>query len=211
MPVTVRQIRFPTRVRYGLVGGPGFMTQRVVTGGGFVYKNAQWSRPLRRFQVDTANLRFDQWEELNAFILGGAFGPLHNFRLRDWTDYQCVTQPFGTGDGSAAAFQLTKTYTVGAFSHVRDITHPCGNLAGDVVPSIFVDGILESASNYTIDYASGIVTFTGGNEPAGGEDLTWSGDFDVPVELDDDYSAMTYEDFEVVNAKSITMTEVRVA
>ena len=92
---------------------------------------------------------------------------------------------FGTGNGTATAFQLTMTYdpqyiligTEGSFFYVRAITL----LA--TTPVIKSDNVIVPGSGYTIS-KSGLVTF--GTAPAVGKQLTWSGEFDVPCRFDTD-------------------------
>jgi uncharacterized protein (TIGR02217 family) len=206
MPTAVREERFPTSVAYGLVAGPSFMTERVVTGSGYVKKNARWSAPLRKFKVDTALLTETQAAAVAAFIQAVGFGMLYNFRVKDWTDYQ-ATAAFvsGTVDGSNRVFQLAKKYTSGSYVLTRTIN----KISADVTPIIYDNGSPVSASNYEIDMNTGVLTFNVGQAPASGHTVTWTGVFDVPCEFDDDYLPATYQAFGQMNFLSIGMTEVR--
>jgi uncharacterized protein (TIGR02217 family) len=111
------------------------------------------------------------------------FGSLYPFRFRDWSDYQATNSVFGTGDATKTNFQLSMTYdpqaillgTAGTYFYVRDITLLAST------PVIKVNNVVTTA--YTIS-SSGLVTFT--TAPAAAAQLTWSGEFDVPVRFDSD-------------------------
>ena len=47
-------IRFPTGIKFGMVGGPGFSTRKARVRSGRTQRNAQWEFPLYRFQVERA-------------------------------------------------------------------------------------------------------------------------------------------------------------
>lgn len=111
------------------------------------------------------------------------YASLLPFRFKDWSDYSCTDENFGTGNGSQFVFQLKKTYDpsyillnmAGSVLYVRDITL----LAS--VPVIKVDGVTKTVvTDYNI--ANGLVTFT--SPPANGKACTWTGEFDVPMRFD---------------------------
>jgi uncharacterized protein (TIGR02217 family) len=213
MSVVILQERFPIIIAYGMLGGPRFVTQRVGTGGGFAYKNSQLSNPLREYQLDTANWKQEHYDILNAFILSVSFGQLNNFRLTDKLDYAATAQPIGIGNGTNLVFQLQKTYTSpsGNRTYVRKLTQIQGAFVGDPTPLIYVNGTLVSSSNYTLSLSTGVLTFGAGHAPPNTQPVTWTGQFDVPVEILSDYTPATYEDFGKINIKSLTMREVRVS
>ncbi len=120
------------------------------------------------------------------------YSSLLPFRFKDWSDYQCTDENFGTGDGAETEFQLTKTYDpsyilgfgAGALVYVRDIVL----LA--TAPVIKVDGVTKTVTtDYTI--SNGLVTFT--SPPANAKPLTWTGEFDVPVRFDGPLSVIMNE------------------
>lgn len=112
------------------------------------------------------------------------FESIYPFRFRDWSDYTASDELIGNGDGSETEFQLVKTYdpsqillgTPGSLFYVRAITLVSST------PTIKVDGVAQTpTTDYTIS-SSGLVTFS--SAPAGSTEITWTGEFDVPVRFD---------------------------
>ncbi|HTQ35266.1 MAG TPA: DUF2460 domain-containing protein [Stellaceae bacterium] len=108
---------------------------------------------------------YDELRTLAGFFLQqqGAFQP---FLFDDPTDDVVSAQAIGTGDGSSTVFQLVRTMGValpsGGFG--EPITAP------NVVSAIYFNGVRQGASGYTIDPATGLVTFT--NPPPAGQLIT---------------------------------------
>ncbi len=136
------------------------------------------------------------------------FASLLPFRFKDWSDYSCTDENFGTGDASETQFQLTKTYdpsqvilgTPGSVLYVRDITLP----AVGVAPVIKVDGVTKTVvTDYTI--ANGVVTFT--SAPASMKAITWTGEFDVPVRFDGPLDIIMNES-DIISIGSLPIREV---
>src|SRR6185312_5055013 len=98
---------------------------------------------------------YDELRTLMGFFLAqqGAFA---SFLFVDPSDNAVSGQALGTGDGSAAAFQLVRT--MGGFAEPI--------MAPTAVADLYVNGIVQSPSLYSIDADTGIVTFTA--PPAGG-------------------------------------------
>ena len=91
---------------------------------------------------------YDELRTLAGFFLQQQ-GALQPFLFDDPTDNIAAAQPLGTGDSSRTAFQLLRN--MGGFA--EPITAP------NTVSAIYFDGILQSAANYTVDAATGFVTF----------------------------------------------------
>ncbi len=87
-------------------------------------------------------------------------------------------QTLGTGNGSLTTFQLVKNYTSGAYSYSREIKKP---VSGTV--KIYLNAVLQG-SGYSVDYTTGVVTFTAA--PGAGVIVSSDFDFDVPVRFDTD-------------------------
>lgn len=103
---------------------------------------------------------------------------LHTFRFRDHSLYQLTNENIGTGDGAETAFQITKTTTFGASTHVRDITLP---VAATLL--VYKAGALQTlTTHYTVDLATGIITFV--SAPTLGQAITVTCEFDVKVRFD---------------------------
>lgn len=152
--------------------------------GGFEDINRQWSQFLCEYEVTyPVSLRTGSnfLEVRNAFRATG--GGEHSFELKDWADFQVEEEGFGTGDGSDLTFQLVKGYTFGSLAHARIIQRPV-IVDGDVEELEFeiqANGTPVSESDYTVS-SLGLVTFD--VAPANGVELTWTGEFNVPVRFD---------------------------
>jgi len=127
-------------------------------------------------------------------------GTLYSFRCRNWADYLAgyvhntvhgsgvlydpsTPVQIGVGNGTATAFQLTKTSTIGSFSYTRVITKPRNDTTYPV--QIFLNGVLQT-SGFTVNYSTGIVTFS--SPPAGAVTVAWRGLFDMTFRFDNDLS-----------------------
>jgi uncharacterized protein (TIGR02217 family) len=102
---------------------------------------------------------YDELRTLAGFLLQqqGSFQP---FLFDDPTDDAIIGQPIGTGDSSASAFQLVRT--LGGFT--EPITAP------NTVSALYCNGVLQNPANYSVDSASGMVTF--GTPPTEGQMIT---------------------------------------
>jgi uncharacterized protein (TIGR02217 family) len=91
---------------------------------------------------------YDELRTLAGFFLKqqGSFRP---FLFDDPTDNTVSNQVLGTGDGSTRDFQLVRT--MGGFD--EPITAP------NTVNVIRCNGIRQAATGYTVDVATGLVTF----------------------------------------------------
>ena len=98
----------------------------------------------------------------------------------------------GTGDGSAVAFQLIKSYGL-VYVVNRVIQLP---VEGTV--AITVAGVAKvETTDYTVDYSTGLLTFGAGDIPTTGQVVRATFEFDVPVRFTDDVLkvSMTMDDF----------------
>jgi len=93
----------------------------------------------------------------------GAFG---TFLFRDPSDWQVTGQQIGIGDASRTGFQLQRSMGValtgGGF--IEPVVAP------NVVRAIYLNGIVQDPSTYSIDAATGLVTF--GSPPSSGLIIT---------------------------------------
>lgn len=106
-------------------------------------------------------------------------GETYGFKVRDLVDYTVTTGTEGTlqyvYDGSKKTFQLQKIYTDAAATWIREIYKP---QAGTV--KVYKNSVLlTEGTHYTMDYTTGLITFT--TAPAAGSVIEWSGFFYVPV------------------------------
>ena len=109
--------------------------------------------PLLRDRSDARaplapSIGYDELRTLAGFFLQQQ-GALQPFLFDDPTDNSVTAQPLGTGDSSRIVFQLLRS--MGGFA--EPITAP------NTVSAIYVDGILQPATDYTVDAATGLVAF----------------------------------------------------
>ncbi len=140
-------------------------------------------------------------------------GRLHGFRFRDRTDFrstpggeppQMTDQLIAEGDGSRAAFALTKTYGSAFAPYARTIAKP---VAGSVL--VAVAGISRTAGvHFDIDPATGIIVFRPGFVPSAGAAVTAGFEFDVPVRFDSDRLEIDLASFEAGEIPSIPIIEI---
>jgi len=225
------EVTFPDGYSIGARLGPGFDVQFIGLNSGQEQRIARLQTPVHQFNLGYGLERYDQLTVVRDFFiqrLGGTFG----FRLRDWSDYNTTStgtalgqaapvpvianddQNIGTGDSvdagatGTAKFQLRKQYGIGGL-YVRNrlIEKP---RQGTVL--IAVDGVAQTEGvDYTIDYTTGIVTFTAGSIPLLGEAVTWGGEFDVPVRFDPETSewlAITADSFSGGTIPTILCREI---
>jgi uncharacterized protein (TIGR02217 family) len=178
---TFHEIQFPPKIAYGASGGPEFNTTITTTQAGFEQRNINWQKARGRWDVSTGIKNKTDMETVIAFFRA-RFGKAYGFRFKDWSDYQGVNQSLGTGNGTKTAFQLVKNYFSGSNNYSRDIKKP---VSGTV--KIYLNSILQS-SGFTIDHATGMVTFS--SAPANGVLVNADFDFDVPVRFDADQLAV---------------------
>lgn len=170
--------RFPEKISLGASGGPGFSTEVITVESGREKRNARWVFPQHRWDVSHAVRVQADLDALRAFFLA-MNGKLHGFRFKDWSDYQTlITQGVVSGITSTT-FQLVKRYANGAVSKDRNITKPIA--AGFVLKDTGVTLVLTT--DYTLNTVTGVVTTT---IPRTAANLTWSGEFDVPMRFDTD-------------------------
>jgi uncharacterized protein (TIGR02217 family) len=107
----------------------------------------------------------DELRTLMGFFLQqqGAYQP---FLFDDPTDDQASAQAIGTGDGGTTVFQLVRT--MGAALPAGGFAEPI--TAPNTVSTIYFDGMRQSASAYSVDPATGLITFT--SPPPAGQLIT---------------------------------------
>lgn len=209
--MSFHEVRFPTAIAFGAVGGPERRTTVVTLASGFEERNAVWAHSRRSFNAGYGVKSLDDLHEVIAFF-EARHGRLHGFRWKDHTDFRSgppqdaplpEDMALGTGDGVATGFALVKTYTSGGNSYSRPITKP---VAGTVRVSI--DGSEQSlGSDYSLDGATGLVTFSA--PPANGAAITAGFEFDVPVRFDTDKLDIDLSSFGAGAIPSIPVVEVR--
>jgi uncharacterized protein (TIGR02217 family) len=194
------EVQFPPDISYGASGGPGYSTTVVTTVSGHERRNANWAAARGKWNVAHGLKKREQVAALIAFFRARK-GRAYGFRFKDWTDYQAFAQPIGVGDGSNRAFQLIKRYASGGEIESRLIAKP---VTGTV--KIYRGGV-EATSGWTVNTATGLVTFT--TAPASGVQVTADFEFDVPVRFDSDQMDITIETYQLGSWGQIPVLEIR--
>lgn len=125
------------------------------------FSNAPVYEFSRSYDLLRDNAANNELKQLGGFFLA-RYGSWDSWLFQDLDDCAALLEPFGTGDGTTAAFQLKRAF--GAFSEqVSSLSN---------APTIYVSG--TPTSNYALGN-TGLVTFT--SPPASNAPLTWSGGF----------------------------------
>ena len=211
--MSFHEVRFPTAISRGAQGGPERRTDVVVLGSGHEERNARWADSRRTYNAGYGVKSLDDLHAVVAFFEERR-GRLYGFRWRDHLDFrscppqQAVTaadQTIGSGTGAIATFQLVKTYGSSFAPWVREIKKP---VAGTV--RVAVAGVEKTlGTQFTVDAATGVVTFLAGHVPAGGQTVTAGFEFDVPVRFDADRLEISLSGFQHGAIPNIPIVEVR--
>jgi uncharacterized protein (TIGR02217 family) len=216
MPALVpfHEVRFPTAVSLGASGGPERRTEIVALGSGHEERNSRWADSRRRYIAGHGIRTLDDLHAVVAFFEERR-GRLYGFRWLDRVDWKscapagtpaATDQAIGTGDGTTAAFQLARTYGGVHAPYARTIRKP---VAGTVM--VAVDGVPKvQGADWTVDAATGVVTFAPGSVPANGTAVTAGFEFDVPVRFDADRLEVNLATFAAGDIPAIPLVEIRI-
>jgi uncharacterized protein (TIGR02217 family) len=206
------EIRFPVETALRARGGPERRTDIVTLGSGREERNARWAHARRRYDAGFGVRSLAALSAVIAFFEERR-GRLHGFRFKDRLDFRssatggptaATDQPIGTGTGTQAAFQLVKIYGGAHDPYVRTIRKP---VAGSV--KVAVNGAAKIAgTDFTVNHATGLVTFLPGKMPAAGAAVSAGFEFDVPVRFDTDRLDINLASFDAGEAPSIPLIEI---
>lgn len=195
------EVRLPTCIEAGAVGGPGFKTTVITLSSGFEKRNQDWSETRGQWDIAFGIKEKDDLDALIAFFYARR-GRARGFRFKDFSDFEMEMQAIGVGDGSNDEFQIYKRYTSGGVDYDRVITKiVTGTL------QVWVNGVLQPGSNYTIDYNTGLITFT--SPPAGSAIVSAACEFDVPVRFDIDRLGVNMQHLQQGSIPQINIVEIK--
>lgn len=212
MPTGFHEVRFPLRLALGTSGGPVRRTDIVSLSNGRENRNRRWRDARRHYDAGSGIRSIGDLYAVLEFFEARA-GQLYGFRFRDPVDFKscgpgetvsAYDQVIGTGDGAAAVFLLAKTYGDAGGVTAREITKP---VAGTVV--ISVGGVLAAPADFTLDAASGRVTFLSSKIPANGAAIKAGFEFDVPVRFDTDRIDVDLGQFQAGRIPTIPLVEIK--
>ena len=205
------EIRFPAAISFGSSGGIERRTEIVTLVNGFEERNSPWSQSRRRYDAGIGVRSLDDLSEILRFF-EARHGQLYGFRWKDWLDFksclpsetpQAVDQVL-TASADPLVYQLTRTYSDGAGTYLREITKP---VQGTV--QVARDGVqLTEGTDFTVDPETGMVTLASAPPPAA--IVTAGFEFDVPVRFDSDTIDVNLSAFEAGEIPSIPIVEVRI-
>ncbi len=211
--MTFHDVRFPTTISRGATGGPERRTDIVVLGSGHEERNSRWADSRRSWNAGYGVRSLDDIATVVAFFEERR-GRLHAFRWRDPADWKSCApsaepaagdQLLAIGDSATDTFQLVKTYGDAHAPWPREITKP---VAGSV--RVAVDGIeQQEGTAFTVDHATGLVTFETGHVPEVGQLVTAGFAFDVPARFDTDRLEISLAGFTAGTIPAIPVVEVR--
>jgi len=205
-------VLFPLDIALGSAGGPERRTEIVTAGSGREERNARWAHSRRRYDAGYGVKTFEALSAVVAFFEERR-GRLHGFRWRDRLDHSSalagavnpLDQAIGTGDGTTATFQLSKTYGSVYAPYQRPIAKP---VAGSVRVAVAgVEAVEDTA--FTCDAATGVVTFLPGHIPGASAAITAGFLFDVPVRFDTDFLEVDLSAFAAGAIPKIPLIEIR--
>ena len=206
------EVRFPTALSFGSIGGPERRTDVVTLASGFEERNTPWAQSRRRYDAGIGLRSMDDIDALIAFFEARR-GQMYGFRWKDWADFKsckpsaqvsATDQVIGTGDGVEATFVLRKGYVSGDAVYRRPVTKP---VEGTVV--LAVDGVaLVDGVDFSIDITTGLVTFF--TAPSVGVSISAGFEFDVPVRFDTDRIQTSAATFQAGDVPDVPIVELRV-
>lgn len=156
--MSVLDVRFPTGISYGAVGGPGYSTDVVVLGSGHEQRNQNWAAARGAYDVARACRTDALRTELIAFFRI-AKGRTHSFRFKDFTDFEASSSEGVLASVTGSTYQLRKRYSHAAGSEDRDVVKPVNGTV-----TVYKAGsiALQESVDYTINYSTGILTVQAG-------------------------------------------------
>lgn len=206
------EVRFPTNLSLGSVGGPERRTEIVTLNSGFEERNSPWEHSRRRYDAGVAMRSLDDLDLVLAFYEARR-GQLYGFRWKDWADFKTSVssqepvfedQEIGVGDSLTTEFQLSKNYISGDATYCRAVSKP-------VLHTVLVgiEGVeVFEGEHFDCDYATGVLTFY--EAPSEAARVSAGFYFDVPVRFDSDRLEMSVASFHAGEIPNVPVVEVRV-
>lgn len=205
------EVRFPTDLALGAVGGPVRRTEVITLGSGHEQRNARWVNSRRRYNAGYGIKTVSDIQKVIDFFEQRR-GRLYGFRFRDPLDWSSAAgsssvspedQVLGIGDGISRTYQLRKSYGIGQAKYVRAIHKP---VMGTV--KVRVAGNDVSADNFSLDISTGSLTFIDTFIPPPDAPVTAGFEFDVPVRFDSDEILINLSHFDAGEIPSIPLVEL---
>ena len=154
---------FPTlpSLAWSVTKTPTFQTRIQRAASGRELRALDYPHPLWQFAVayeflrDNPTVGYDELRTLIGFFMlcQGAYG---TFLFEDPTDCQVVGQQIGVGNASTTVFQLQRA--MGTNLPGGGFFEPI--VAPKVVRAVYLNGITQDPATYSIDFDSGLLSFS---------------------------------------------------
>lgn len=201
--MTFHEIRFPTRISYGAVGGPRFSTTIQILNSGHEQRNINWANARREYSVDISPSRGQEWDQILSFFHARR-GRAYGFRLKDFSDFKLKDGIIGVGDGIQQDFQIIKLYQDDE-GLAPGYTRPLQKIvSGSVMVSL---NEVAQFGNWTVDDNTGEIHFS--TPPVEGASIAVSCEFDVPVRFDTDLMEAAIPGPDIHHWQSVKLVEIR--
>jgi uncharacterized protein (TIGR02217 family) len=148
---------------------PTFQTRIQRTVSGRELRALDYPFPLWQFSLTYDVLRDRAPPQADLRTLMGFVmacrGAFSTFLYDDPTDDAAAGAALGTGDGTTATFQLQRFFgPAGGTGFAEPMTAP------ETVSAVYLNGVVQQAGSWSVDSATGLVTFTA--PPAAGRAVT---------------------------------------
>ena len=81
------EVRFPTTLSFGAIGGPLRRTDVVTLANGFEERNTPWAHSRRSYDAGAGMRSIDDLQQVIGFF-EARMGQMHGFRWKDWAGYK---------------------------------------------------------------------------------------------------------------------------
>ena len=193
-------VRFPSDMSYGAVGGPEHFTNINSTVSGKEYRNIGNTSSRMKYNVCYMLKTAEEMERLITFFRA-RHGRAIGFRFKDWSDYRAEKQLIGVGSGLENTFQLKKIYKSSKTEYKRIINKP---VPGSV--KMYFNNT-EVSEGFSVDYQYGEIKFS--SAVPDGTQVFSSFEFDVPVRFDTDYLPVSIDGNGTYSSKDINLIEIK--
>ena len=191
------------RVAYGFRSAAGgFNTSIVPGGGGYEYRNQNWTLPRRRFEFSFGNKAQSDIRALMAFV-DDRRGALHPWLLKDWLNYQLTDELILTAAGGETTAQIKQTWgTNNALSINRK------HIKSGTLTVKRNDVAMTLTTHYTVS-STGLITFVSPASLTAADTIKVTCEFYHKVRFEADSYSPGIDFFDTANISGISAIEVR--
>jgi uncharacterized protein (TIGR02217 family) len=177
-----------------------FSTSIFELASGHEKRNQNWEQQRLKWDIGFGIQRMEQLEAVIEFFYARR-GRAYGFRFKDWSDFEIAgPQPIGVGAAGNTLFQVFKRYSPGLEPFDRIIRKVVAD-----TDTVYVNGVETSA--YTLNYATGLITFD--SAVPDGNVVSVECEFDVPVRFDVDDLRINLVHFKAGSVPSVPVVELK--